>query len=46
MNEPEADCDSLIEQTAATLTNNVLQALFVSTQQNNLRLCIEYGLNW
>ena len=46
MNKPDANCLHLIERTAAALTNNVLQALFVSTQQNSLKLCVQYGLKW
>jgi len=46
MNKPDADCYNLLEKTAAALTNNVLQALFVSTQQNKLELCIRYSVTW
>jgi len=46
MNKPDADCYNLMEKTAAALTNNVLQTIFVSTQQNSLQLCIEYSVIW
>jgi len=46
MNKPNADCYNLLEKTAAALTNNVLQAIFVSTQQNSLQLCIRYSVIW
>ncbi|KAG2030123.1 hypothetical protein BDR03DRAFT_214183 [Suillus americanus] len=44
MNEDNADCGPLIERTAATLDNEVLQQLFVSTQQTNLELCMKYAV--
>ncbi|KAE9387337.1 GTP-binding protein [Gymnopus androsaceus JB14] len=44
MNKPEAKCPELTAQTAAVLDGKVLQQLFVSTQQNNLELCIEYAV--
>ncbi|KAG2032651.1 hypothetical protein BDR03DRAFT_903387 [Suillus americanus] len=44
MNEDNADCGPLIERTAATLNNEVLQQLFVSTQQTNLELCMKYAV--
>jgi len=42
MNKLEAKCPELTAQTASVLDDNVLQQLFVSTQQNNLELCIKY----
>jgi hypothetical protein len=42
MDKDDADCGSLIERTAGTLDNEVLQQLFVSTQQTNLELCMKY----
>ncbi|KIK34230.1 hypothetical protein CY34DRAFT_652635 [Suillus luteus UH-Slu-Lm8-n1] len=44
MNKDDADCSSLIERTAETLDNEVLQQLFVSTQQTNLDLCMQYAV--
>jgi len=46
MNKPDADCYNLLEKTADALTNNVIQALFVSTQQNSLELCIKHSVIW
>ncbi|KAG2751841.1 GTP-binding protein [Suillus brevipes Sb2] len=44
MNKDDADCGSLIERTAGTLDNEVLQQLFVSTQRTNLDLCMKYAV--
>jgi GTP-binding protein EngB required for normal cell division len=44
MDKDDADCGSLIERTAGTLDNEVLQQLFVSTQQTNLELCMKYAV--
>ena len=44
MHEPGADCKDLIEKTAAALSSEELQQLFLSTQQNNLEICIQYGI--
>jgi len=35
----------LIKQTAASMDNLALQMLFVTVQQNNLEVCIEYAVN-
>jgi hypothetical protein len=35
----------LIKQTAASIDNLALKMLFVSIQQNNLEVCIEYVVN-
>ena len=35
----------LIKQTAASLDNLALRMLFVTVQQNNLEVCIEYAVN-
>ena len=35
----------LIKQTAASIDNLALKMLFVTVQQNNLELCIEYAVN-
>jgi len=40
MNKEENQCPELSEKTMDVLDNNVLVNLFVSTQQNNLDLCI------
>ncbi|KAG2131673.1 hypothetical protein DEU56DRAFT_872170 [Suillus clintonianus] len=44
MDKDDADCGPLIKQTARTLDSEVLQQLFVSTQQTNLELCMEYAV--
>ncbi|KAG1813434.1 hypothetical protein EV424DRAFT_1541744 [Suillus variegatus] len=44
MNEDNADCGTLIERTAETLDNEVLQQLFASTQQSNLEICMKYAV--
>jgi hypothetical protein len=44
MNKPETTCHELTKQTAAVLNDENLQLLFVSTQQNNLELCVEYAV--
>jgi hypothetical protein len=35
----------LIEKTAASLDDTALKMLFVSVQQNNIELCIQYAIN-
>jgi hypothetical protein len=35
----------LIKQTAASIDDLALRMLFVSVQQNNLEICIEYAVN-
>jgi hypothetical protein len=35
----------LIKQTAASINNLALKMLFVTVQQNNLDVCIEYAVN-
>jgi len=44
MHEPGADCKDLIETTADALSSEELQQLFISTQQNNVEVCIKYGI--
>jgi len=44
MYKPDANCHELIKQTAAVINDDTLQLLFVSTQQNNLELCVEYSI--
>jgi len=44
MNKLEAKCPELTAQTASVLDDSVLQQLFVTTQQNNLELCMEYAV--
>ncbi|KAG1838742.1 hypothetical protein C8R48DRAFT_666756 [Suillus tomentosus] len=44
MEKDDADCRTLIERTAGTLDNEVLQQIFVSTQQTNLEICMRYAV--
>ncbi|KAG2130379.1 hypothetical protein DEU56DRAFT_468470 [Suillus clintonianus] len=44
MDKDDADCGLLIERTAETLDSEVLQQLFVSTQQTNLELCVKWAV--
>lgn len=44
MHRPEADCSDLVKKTAAALSDDTLQQLFVSTQQNSLETCIRYAI--
>jgi hypothetical protein len=44
MNKEENQCPELSKKTMDILDNNVLVNLFVSTQQNNLDLCIEMSI--
>jgi len=44
MDKQENQCSGLSEKTMNILDNNVLVNLFVSTQMNNLDLCIKRGI--
>ena len=44
MDIPENDCPELSEKTANAIDDFSLQELFVSTQMNNLDLCVRSGL--
>ncbi|KAG1838617.1 hypothetical protein C8R48DRAFT_666797 [Suillus tomentosus] len=44
MDNDDADCGPLIEQTAGALNNETLQQLFISTQQTNLEICMKYAV--
>ena len=44
MYKADANCDELMEKTATAIDSGALLRLFVSTQQNNLRLCIQYAI--
>jgi len=46
MEKEENKCPELTEQTAEVLDNDTLLNLFVSTQMNNLDLCIRKGLGY
>jgi len=44
MDKEENQCSELSERTMDILDNDILVKLFVSTQKNNLDLCIKYGI--
>ena len=44
MDMPGNDCPELTEKTADAIDDASLQALFVSTQMNNLDLCCKAGI--
>jgi hypothetical protein len=44
MDRDDADCGPLMQFTAATLDDEVVKQLFVSTQQSNLGLCMKYAV--
>jgi len=45
MDTPEMDCSELTEKTADSIDDSGLYELFVSTQMNNLNLCVKSALN-
>ncbi|KAG8827364.1 hypothetical protein FRC18_009906 [Serendipita sp. 400] len=44
MNKEGHDCGDLVERTAAALDDETLRQLFVSSQRNNMEVCIRYAL--
>lgn len=46
LNQDHTTCRELVKHTAAILTDENLQALFISTQQNNLELAMEYSIRY
>jgi len=46
MDKKEKQCSELSEKTMNILDNDVLAKLFVSTQKNNLDLCIKKSIEW
>ncbi len=44
MDMPENECPELTKKTADAIDDASLQELFVSTQRNNLDLCVQYAL--
>ncbi|KAJ7026518.1 hypothetical protein C8F04DRAFT_108939 [Mycena alexandri] len=44
MRKETSNCMDLIEKTANTLTDDMLKLLFVSVQQNNIDLCIQFAV--
>ena len=43
MHRSNEGCNSLLASTAAVLSEETLQQLFVSAQETNLALCIKYA---
>lgn len=41
MNKPNTTCDELLTSTAEVLDDKTLKLLLLSTQRNNVELCIE-----
>ena len=46
MDIPENNCPELSEITADAIDDDTLRELFVSTQMNNLDICVKAGLEW
>ncbi|KIM80056.1 hypothetical protein PILCRDRAFT_9929 [Piloderma croceum F 1598] len=44
MRKEDSNCGELIEKTANALDDDRLKLLFVSVQQNNIDICIQYTL--
>ena len=44
MDLPENDCPELTEKTADAIDDASLRELFITTQQNNLDICVKAGL--
>lgn len=44
MHRKESTCGNLIEKTAGVLTDGILLRLFVSTQQSDLNMNIQYAV--
>ena len=44
MHESGSGCNDLIEKTAGALSSEELQQLFLSTQKNNVEICLKYGI--
>ena len=45
MHMPETQCQELVDRTAASIDSDILQLLFVSVQQVNLKTSIEYAIH-
>jgi hypothetical protein len=46
MHQEDSDCSELTGCTAKAMKNDILVQLFISTQQNNVNICIEYAIRW
>ena len=43
--EHQVQVKALIERTASSLDDTALKMLFISVQQNNIELCVQYAIN-
>jgi hypothetical protein len=46
MNLAESHCIELVEKTAAALDRKALEALYVSTQRNEIELCFQFAMRY
>ena len=46
MHKPENNCPELTLETANAIDDTSLHELFVSTQMNNINLCVKSALQW
>ena len=46
MHKPENNCPELTQETANAIDDTSLHELFVSTQMNNINLCVKSALQW
>ena len=44
MENPTSDCSKILKETAAALSDDTILQLFLTVQQNNLSLSIEYAI--
>jgi len=44
MHNSKTNCNGILEAMAEAISDSALQALFVSTQQINLRLCTKFAI--
>ena len=44
MQNPTSDCSELLKETAAALSDGTILQLFLTVQQNNMSLSIEYAI--
>ena len=46
MHKPERNCPELTRETASAIDDKSLHHLFISSQMNNVDLCVECALRW
>ena len=46
MDLPEKNCAELTQKTADAIDDEIMHDLFISTQMNNLDLCVKSALQW